>query len=168
MVYQKGISSFFYECHINGIDSVIIPDVPIEESNYFKKTAELYRIHFIIMCPPDADENLLKKIAMLSTGFIYLLSRTGVTGNNDTFKPVSILKTIKILKKNTSIPLIQGFGISKTEQIEIALKNKVSGIVCGSAIISIIERWYKKQPHLIFKKIYELLSSFKKITIYKK
>ncbi|CAL4042940.1 Tryptophan synthase alpha chain [Buchnera aphidicola (Anoecia corni)] len=168
MVFQKGIYNFFYECYINGIDSVIIPDVPIEESQYFKKTAELYGIHFIIMCPPDANENLLKKISMLATGFVYLLSRTGVTGNNKTINASSISKTIKTLKKYTAIPLIQGFGISKVEQIEFALKNKVSGIVCGSAIISMIEHLYQKQPHLIFKKMHTLLSSFKKTTLYKK
>ncbi|QCI19342.1 tryptophan synthase subunit alpha [Buchnera aphidicola] len=168
MVYQKGIQNFFYECYVSGIDSVIIPDVPIEENQYFKKTAELYGIHFIIMCPPDADKDLLEKISMLATGFIYLLSRTGVTGNNKTLNTPSILKTIEKLKKYTSTPLIQGFGISKIEHIEYALKNKVSGIVCGSAIISIIEHLYEKKPHLIFKKMHTLLSSFKKTTIYKK
>ncbi|CAL4042977.1 tryptophan synthase subunit alpha [Buchnera aphidicola] len=139
IIFNKGIEDFYILCSHVGIDSVLITDVPIEESKYFYKLSVLYNINPVFICPPDADENLIRKIAIYSKGYIYLLSRLGVTGINK-YKEKSLKETIKKLKKYNSTPIIQGFGISNIFQIKNSLLSGTSGVICGSIIIKIIEK----------------------------
>ncbi|VFP85876.1 Tryptophan synthase alpha chain [Buchnera aphidicola (Cinara pseudotaxifoliae)] len=138
VLYNK-LTHFYSYCKSSGIDSVLIADVPIEESYVFKKTANMYNIQSVFICPPDANTTLIKKISNSSQGYTYLVSRPGVTGIQKIYSKQLLLKTIKKLKKYQSSPIIQGFGINKTSQIKDILKNGVQGIVCGSCIVKIIE-----------------------------
>jgi len=163
MIYQFGIDKFFSQCKLSEIDSVIIPDLPIEESIIFKKSSNIHNVHLISMCPPNADNILIEKISEVSSGFIYLISRAGVTGINKNTS-FSNNKTINKIKIYSSIPILQGFGFSNEKQIKTALKNEISGIIFGSIIVRIIEKLCKKNINLMFKEIEKLLLSFKKLT----
>ncbi|AEO08629.1 tryptophan synthase subunit alpha [Buchnera aphidicola str. Ak (Acyrthosiphon kondoi)] len=159
LVYNQGIDNFYLQCFDSGLDSVLIADVPIEESKVFYKTANKHQINSIFMCPPDADKNFLHKISSYAQGFIYVLSRAGVTGiENKTFSlPTSFIKKIK---KYNSIPLLQGFGISNPKQVKEAMLSGLSGIICGSAIIHIIEKYLNQEDEMI-KKIKRFINSLK-------
>ncbi|QCI22139.1 tryptophan synthase subunit alpha [Buchnera aphidicola] len=150
LIYNQGIDNFYAQCHNSGVDSVLIADVPIEESKIFYETANKYQINSIFICPPEADNNLLYKISLYAQGYIYVLSRSGVTGIEN--KNLLISKDfIKRIKKYNSIPLLQGFGISNIFQIKEAMSSGLSGVICGSAIINIIEKYLNEEDIMLLK-----------------
>ncbi|WP_295165302.1 tryptophan synthase subunit alpha [uncultured Buchnera sp.] len=164
LIYNQGINNFYFQCLNSGIDSVLIADVPIEESKIFYKTANKYQINSIFICPPNADDNFLYNISLYAQGFIYVLSRSGVTGIDK--KTLSLSRQfIKNIKKYNSIPLLQGFGISNSTQVKKAISLGLSGIICGSAIINIIEKNLNEEEIMIekIKKFTNLLKSSTKL-----
>lgn len=162
LVFKFGINKFYLKCFNVGIDSVLIADLPIEESLDFRQHAINNNISKVFICPPDAQEDIIKKISLYSSGYIYLLSRSGVTGI-DTEIILPPLKLINKLKKYTSTPLIQGFGISNPNQIKKIIQSGVSGIICGSVIIKLIEMYHFDEQKLI-KEIKKLSKSLKEAT----
>ncbi|CAL4321689.1 tryptophan synthase subunit alpha [Buchnera aphidicola] len=139
IIYNQGIEKFYLKCCDAGIDSVLIADIPIEEYKIFYQTANKYKIDSIFICPPDANDILLSKIIKYAKGYIYLLSRAGVTGLENN----ALLSSRDIIKKIHSqifIPIIQGFGISNSIQINKIMKSGASGVICGSVIVNIIEK----------------------------
>ncbi|ACL30089.1 tryptophan synthase subunit alpha [Buchnera aphidicola str. APS (Acyrthosiphon pisum)] len=148
LVYNQGIDNFYFQCFNSGLDSVLIADVPIEESKIFYNIANKYKINPIFICPPDADADFLYKISLYAQGFIYVLSRPGVTGikNNTIALPRDFINKIK---KYNSVPLLQGFGISNPKQIKEAISSGLSGVICGSAIINIIEKYLNQEKKMI-------------------
>lgn len=138
LVFNKGIDNFYHKCAKIGVDSILIPDLPIEESKFFLKFSKYYNISQIFICPPNADDNLMYKIANYGGAYVYLSSRAGITGTEHSAK-LPLINLINQLKYYSSPPIIQGFGVSKPEHIVQALKLGVSGSISGSAIIKIIE-----------------------------
>lgn len=150
LIYNQGIDNFYLQCRNSGIDSVLIADVPIEESKIFYQTANKYKINSIYICPPNADDDFLNKISLYAQGYIYVLSRSGVTGTEN--NNILISKNfIKKIKKYNSLPLLQGFGISDVIQIKEAMLSGLSGVICGSAIINIIEKYLTKEDIMLIK-----------------
>ena len=80
LVFSPGIDEFYAECARVGVDSVLVADVPVEESAPFRQAALRHNIAPIFICPPNADDDLLRQIASYGRGYTYLLSRAGVTG----------------------------------------------------------------------------------------
>ncbi|QIQ41864.1 MAG: tryptophan synthase subunit alpha [Buchnera aphidicola (Microlophium carnosum)] len=150
LVYNQGIDNFYLQCVNSGIDSVLIADIPIEESKCIYQTANKYQIHSIFICPPDADDCFLRKLSLYAQGFIYVLSRSGVTGIKDDTLSLSE-KFIQKIKKYNTIPLLQGFGISNSQQVKKAISSGLSGVICGSAIINIIEKYLNQEKKMIQK-----------------
>lgn len=138
LVFNKGIDNFYSECYRNNIDSILIPDLPVEESKFFLKFSKYYKISQIFVCPPNADDDLIYKISNYGGAYVYLSSRSGITGTENKAN-LPLVHLIKKLKKYKSPPILQGFGISKPQQITSALKLGLSGSIVGSAIIKIIE-----------------------------
>ncbi|WP_343128789.1 tryptophan synthase subunit alpha [Buchnera aphidicola (Kurisakia onigurumii)] len=166
IIFNKGIKQFYSECSFTGIDSVLIPDVPLQEYKIFLKYANIFNINSIFICPPNADKNIIEKISLYGTGYIYLLSRSGVTGTkNEAILPDK--KIINMLKQESNTPLLQGFGISDTMYIKNLLKIGISGVICGSVIIEKIEKYYKKNI-VMYNSIGKLVKKLKKSTILKK
>ncbi|AEO08075.1 tryptophan synthase subunit alpha [Buchnera aphidicola] len=164
LVYNQGIDNFYLQCSNSGLDSVLIADVPIEESKIFYHTANKYRIDSIFICPPNADDNFLYNLALYAKGYIYVLSRSGVTGINHSTTLLSP-ELIKRIKKYNSLPLLQGFGISNPIQIKKAISSGLSGVICGSAIINIIEKYLHQEEKMIkkikkFTKLLKLSTKF--------
>ncbi|BFI91047.1 tryptophan synthase subunit alpha [Enterobacterales bacterium endosymbiont of Anomoneura mori] len=164
LVFNNGIKNFYYNCKISGVDSVLIADLPYEESKIFLKTSLIYDIKQIFICPPNSNNNLLREISSNSKGYIYLLSRSGVTGT----EKKNIKPNIKIINKlieYNSAPIIQGFGIFKPSQINYSINLGISGVISGSAIIKIIEQ-NQKNYFKMFKKLTKFIKIMKKATLY--
>ncbi|XZR52766.1 MAG: tryptophan synthase subunit alpha [Enterobacteriaceae bacterium] len=157
LVFYRGINNFYYNCKKIGVDSLLIADLPLEESKLFIKYSTINNIKQVFICPPNSDDNLLKKISNNSKGYIYLLSRPGVTGTEKKINKPNINIVNKLIKYNSS-PIIQGFGIFKPSQVSYAIKLGISGVICGSAIIKIIE-----QNNINLKKMFKKLNKFTKI-----
>lgn len=139
LVFSKGIDDFYAQCEKVGVDSVLVADVPVEESAPFRAAALRHNIAPIFICPPNADEELLRQIASHGRGYTYLLSRAGVTGaENRAALPLHHL--VEKLKAYDAPPSLQGFGISAPEQVTGAIDAGAAGAISGSAIVKIIEK----------------------------
>ncbi len=79
LVFSPGIDAFYAQCARVGVDSVLVADVPVEESPRSARAAMRHNIAPIFICPPNADDDLLRQIASYGRGYTYLLSRAGVT-----------------------------------------------------------------------------------------
>ncbi|WOJ32921.1 tryptophan synthase subunit alpha [Citrobacter koseri] len=139
LVFSKGIAEFYAQCEKVGVDSVLVADVPVEESAPFRQAALRYNVAPIFICPPNADDDLLRQIASYGRGYTYLLSRAGVTGaENRAALPLHHL--VEKLKEYNAAPPLQGFGISSPEQVTGAIEAGAAGAISGSAIVKLIEK----------------------------
>ncbi|BDH45656.1 tryptophan synthase alpha chain [Salmonella enterica subsp. enterica serovar Choleraesuis] len=138
LVFNRGIDEFYARCAEVGVDSVLVADVPVEESAPFHQAALRHNIAPIFICPPNADDALLQEIASRGRGYTYLLSRAGVTGaENKASLPLHHL--VEKLATLNAAPPLQGFGISQPEQVQAALEAGAAGAISGSAVVKIIE-----------------------------
>lgn len=139
LVFSKGVDNFYAQCEAVGVDSVLVADVPVEESAPFRQAAMRHNVAPIFICPPNADDDLLREIASHGRGYTYLLSRAGVTGaENRASQPLNHL--IDKLREYHAAPPLQGFGISEASQVREAIAAGAAGAISGSAIVKIIER----------------------------
>lgn len=148
LVFSKGIDEFYAQCEKVGVDSVLIADVPVEESAPFHQAALRHNVAPIFICPPNADDELLRQIASRGRGYTYLLSRAGVTGaENRAALPLHHL--VEKLKEYNAAPPLQGFGISSPEQVKGAIDAGAAGAISGSAIVKIIEKNVDKPEQML-------------------
>lgn len=148
LVFNRGIDNFYAECARVGVDSVLVADVPVEESAEFRQAAMRHNVAPIFICPPNADDALLRQIAAFGHGYTYLLSRAGVTGaENRAALPLHHL--IEKLTEYDAAPPLQGFGISAPEQVSAALSAGAAGAISGSAIVKIIEKNVNDYPAML-------------------
>lgn len=148
LVFSKGIDAFYAQCEKVGVDSVLIADVPVEESAPFHQAALRHNVAPIFICPPNADDDLLRQIASRGRGYTYLLSRAGVTGaENRAALPLHHL--VEKLKEYNAAPPLQGFGISSPEQVKGAIDAGAAGAISGSAIVKIIEKNLDKPEQML-------------------
>lgn len=138
LVFHKGIDTFYQRCAQVGVDSVLVADVPLEESAPFRAAALRHGIAPIFICPPNASDELLREIASHGRGYTYLLSRAGVTGTEKrAITPLNHL--VDKLREYNAAPPLQGFGISEPSQVKESLAAGAAGAISGSAIVRIIE-----------------------------
>ena len=152
LVYANGIENFYKKCLDAGVDSILIADVPAHGSKEFRDIAKKVGIAQIFIAPPDASEETLKQISELGSGLTYLLSRVGVTGT-ETAANMPVEEVLTKLKEYDAPKPILGFGISKPEQVQQAIKAGATGAISGSATVKIIQN--------------NLADKIKMLTIYK-
>lgn len=139
LVFNRGIDEFYAECARVGVDSVLVADVPVEESAPFRQAAMRHNVAPIFICPPNADDELLRQIASHGRGYTYLLSRAGVTGT-ETKAALPLHHLVEKLAEYNAAPPLQGFGISAPDQVAGAIDAGAAGAISGSAIVKIIEK----------------------------
>ena len=122
-------------CQQCGVDGIIIPDCPFEESHEVKEIAKQYNISVISMIAPTSQQRVLE-IAKKAEGFIYLVSSMGVTGMRKDIQTdlQSIINDIRLV---TDVPVAIGFGIHSPEQSQ-KYSQIADGVIVGSAIVDII------------------------------
>ncbi len=138
LVYQRGIDRFYQDAKRSGIDGVLIPDVPIEESVPFVRASEAADIDPIFLVASTTTPARLKKILVHAKGYLYVVSVLGVTGTRDSLSS-GMPRLLQRIKHQTSLPLAVGFGISKKEHITVLKKSGADGAIVGSALVKIIE-----------------------------
>lgn len=135
-VLALGEADFLKRCAEVGIDGVIVPDLPVEESASLGKQSERYRVDTIYLATPETDAERLARIARETRGFLYLVSRYGVTG-----APTGLGADLDELISQTRraipapLPLAVGFGISGPEQVRAVIRAGAEGAIVGSALV---------------------------------
>lgn len=138
LIEARGVDVFFADAHLAGVDSVLIADAPVAEIDPYQEAAKNENIKIVLILPLDASPQTIKKVAGLSAGYLYLLSRRGVTGV-ETEAGLPGQDFMKNLQDMGSVPPVLGFGISKPRQVQAAIKAGCSGVISGSAVVKIIE-----------------------------
>ncbi|MBA2875040.1 tryptophan synthase alpha chain [Anoxybacillus caldiproteolyticus] len=136
-VLQLGEESFFALARKNGVDGILIPDLPFEESEHIRKRSAETGISFISLVAPTSKRRI-KAIASHAQGFLYCVSSLGVTGIRDTL-PDELGEFLEEVKRYSRVPVAVGFGISSSEQVNM-LKDRCNGVVIGSALVRKIEQ----------------------------
>jgi tryptophan synthase, alpha subunit len=135
-VLRYGIEKFIKSCYSNGVDAVIVPDLPYEEAKDIIRYAKEYGVATIFLAAPTSSEKRIKEIVNHSTGFIYYVSLTGVTGSRAKL-PVEVASKVRFIKSMTKKPVAVGFGISSARQAGDIAKC-ADGVIVGSAIVKLI------------------------------
>ncbi|MDY4376472.1 tryptophan synthase subunit alpha [Pectobacterium brasiliense] len=162
LVFSNGIDEFYQRCAQVGVDSVLVADVPVVESAPFRAAALRHGIAPIFICPPNADDELLREIASYGRGYTYLVSRAGVTGAE---KRAQLPLNHLVAKLNAyhAAPPLQGFGISDPAQVRETLASGAAGAISGSAIVRIIEK-NLNQPDVMLSELHAFVSEMKAAT----
>ena len=139
LLFKMGLDKFFRTAKEHGVDGTIIPDLPLEESTDYRKAAKTNGIDTIFLAAPSTVNVRLREMATYSSGFLYLVSRFGVTGTKSIVEE-STLSLIKNTLKYTAgqIPLAVGFGVSKPEHVRRIICSGADGVIVGSALVDII------------------------------
>ena len=132
-VFKYGNEAFVKEAGRVGVDGVIIPDLIPDEAGDFIKTAREYGLDTIFLLAPTSTEDRIKKVVRASTGFIYYVSITGITGARLSLED-SIMESINNIRNLTDKPVAIGFGVSTPEEAK-AVSGLADGVIVGSAIV---------------------------------
>ena len=154
--YNEG--RFLSKAKACGVDGIIVPDLPPEEARDLIRLAKRQDISTVFFVSPTTTAKRMKLVAQASSGFIYYVSLTGVTGSRSKL-PSSISGQIKLLKRITKKPVCVGFGISTPQQARAVAKFS-DGVIVGSAIVSAIERNRGKRD--LVKKVVKFVSNLAK------
>lgn len=146
-VFKHGINQFIKDCKANGVDGVIIPDLPIEEAKDLARFAKDNGISTIFLVAPTSTKKRIGLIASKSTGFIYYVSLTGVTGVRRDLPP-EVKSNVRLIRSMTQKPVAVGFGISSVPQARDIAK-VADGVIVGSAIVKIVARYQKNRKALL-------------------
>lgn len=138
LVSANGVSQFYQQCSNAGVDSVLIADIPLRESQIYREAARQANISQVFIAPPDASSLTIQDIARYSQGYVYLLSRAGVTGS-DTAATAPASGLIRALQNAGSVPAVAGFGISQPDHVRQAIHAGAAGAISGSAVVKRIE-----------------------------
>lgn len=137
-VFQMGAVTFAERAAQAGIDGVIIPDLPPEESDALRAALAAREIDLVFLLPPTLDPARMRRVADRTAGFLYLVSLTGVTGAREHLPP-DLAAFVRRVRTVTDRPLAVGFGIGTPEQAA-QVGRVADGVIVGSALIRAIRR----------------------------
>jgi len=142
-IFRFGVEKFVRAAKSSGVDGVIVPDLPPEEAGDLINISKKSGFATIFLLAPTSTKKRMQLISKHSTGFIYYVSSTGVTGVRKKL-PVEIKGHIGQIKKITNKPVCIGFGISSPKQAK-AMAELSDGVIVGSAVVKIIEKNLNKK-----------------------
>jgi tryptophan synthase alpha chain len=137
-VMRYGLEKLATDAAKCGIDGCLLTDASVEEAHDYIGVMQRAGLDTVFLVAPTSTERRLKLVAQYSTGFVYLVSRTGVTGERESLSD-AVAPLVRAVRGVTTLPLAVGFGISKPEHVA-ELGKQVEAVVVGSAIVRLIER----------------------------
>jgi tryptophan synthase alpha chain len=137
LLLQLGENRFMKLAEENGVDGILVPDLPYEESRYLKKMCSDHHLSLISLVAPTTRMEKLSKLSQEAEGFLYCISSLGVTGIRSEFRD-DLNDFLRAAKINSSVPVLVGFGLSAREQI-VQFEETSDGFIVGSAIVKKIE-----------------------------
>jgi tryptophan synthase alpha chain len=137
-IHARGVERFAEQAAASGVDGVLCVDLPPDEGEReFIPAMREQGVDTIFLLAPTSTRDRVNKVAACSSGFIYYVSRTGVTGERAAL-PSELVRDVKKLRKRLGQPLVVGFGLSTPEQVA-AVGEIADGVVVGSALVRLIE-----------------------------
>lgn len=137
-VYKYGVNEFARDASNAGASAVIVPDIALEEGEELAKTLAAEGLDMPLLVAPSTDAQRAARIAAQSSGFIYVVSRLGVTGAGSEMSTDHLRSQITMLRGMTERPLAVGFGVSTPDHVR-AVAQMADGVIVGSALIDAYE-----------------------------
>jgi tryptophan synthase alpha chain len=134
---QRGLKRLAREAAEAGIDGILVTDLPPEEANAWLVAARNVDLDTVFLAAPTSPEERLRRVAEASRGFVYAISRTGVTGERHALSGEAA-PLVERLRRHTDVPVALGFGLSTPQQVAEAGK-VADGVVVGSALVRFLE-----------------------------
>ncbi len=146
-IFHLGLDRFMASAKNHKVDGFIVPDLPVEEADDYRKAATTHSLDTVFLASPATSNERLTKIVDASSGFLYLVSRFGVTGAQSDVAD-STVQLIKRIQPFTAgkIPLAVGFGISKPDHVKRVIGAGADAAIVGSAFINIVQ---KNSPNML-------------------
>jgi tryptophan synthase alpha chain len=154
-ILRLGMARFSAAAQDAGVDGALITDLPVEESHEYLAEMGKRGLATVFLAAPTSTDARLKQIAQASSGFVYAVSRTGVTGARQQM-PEDAPKLVSRLRRYTDLPVAVGFGISTSAQFK-AVGEFADAAVVGSAIVDCIERNPGKEAESVAQFVKQLL-----------
>ena len=137
-VLRYGFEKLAHDAKTAGIDGCLLTDASVEEAESYVAAMHRHGLDTVFLAAPTSTARRIELVARYSTGFVYLVSRTGVTGERESLS-ASVAPLIQAVRAATDLPLAVGFGISKPEHVA-ELGSQVEAVVVGSAFVRLIEQ----------------------------
>lgn len=145
-ILKYGVERFCKEAEESGVDGLIIPDAPVEESSIISKTAEKHHLDLVYLVAPNSSDERMRIVDQHSNGFVYCVSVTGVTGAREGDEVAKSVERFihRVTTNITKNPKLVGFGIKNYEDARI-ISRDVDGFIVGSALIDTIKEEYPEK-----------------------
>ena len=137
-ILRMGLEKFSKVARAAGVDGALVTDLPVEEAGEYLRAMKEHDLSPVFLAAPTSPDERLRRIAAASQGFVYAVSRTGVTGQRQQLAE-DARKLVKRLRRVTKLPIALGFGISTADQFA-EVGEFADAIAVGSAIVETIER----------------------------
>jgi tryptophan synthase alpha chain len=132
-IYSRGVERFLVEAKEVGIDGLIVVDLPPEEDAELCLPAQAAGLNFIRLATPTTDDKRLPRVLQNTSGFVYYVSITGITGAAEA-QAGDVGPEVSRIKSASGLPVIVGFGVNSPEKSR-AIAEVADGVVVGSAIV---------------------------------
>lgn len=136
-ILKRGTEKFMSIIKDAGVNGLVVPDVPLEETEILRKEAAKKNIELVLLTTPTTPTGRMKAIVEAAEGFVYLVSSVGVTGTRDSVSG-RVEDLLKEIKEATTKPVAVGFGISKPEHVKQVARWGADGVIIGSAIVKLL------------------------------
>lgn len=137
LVFANGVDASVQAAREAGVDGMLVLDLPPEESGEFAAACARHGMKTVMIVAPTTPAARLPKICAAATGFLYYVSREGVTGERSEIAG-GIPEAVARIKQHTALPVVVGFGISSAEQVR-TVSRVADGVVVGSALVNVIK-----------------------------
>jgi tryptophan synthase alpha chain len=144
LVFTNGVDSFVSAAANAGVDGILTLDLPPEESQELSQATKKYGVDIVSLVAPTTPDSRLPIIAASASGFIYYVSREGVTGVRDSVAS-GIADAVARIRKHTALPIAVGFGISTRSHVSDVAAH-ADGVVVGSALVNTIRDHLQDRP----------------------
>ena len=157
IIFRTGVDEFLKQAKSAGVAGAIVPDMLVDESEERAAKCKAAEFSLIQLVTPTTPTDRAEKIAKHTTGFVYYVSVTGITGER-TELPADLVDNVAAMRTKTDLPICIGFGISKPEHANF-LKPVADGLIVGSAIVRRIEKVGTGDRDAVISEVGEFASS---------
>ena len=137
-ILRMGLVKFCAAAKVAGVDGALLTDLPVEEAGEYLREMKKNGLAPVFLAAPTSPEGRLRSIAQASSGFVYAVARTGITGARTEFPPEA-RELVARIRRHTKLPVAVGFGISSAAQFA-SVGKFADAVVVGSAVVEAIER----------------------------
>src|SRR5512137_308905 len=156
MIYARGLNKFAADCAKNGIEGLIVPDLPPEEAGPLREACLDHGVNLIFLVAPNTTPDRMNMILSQTSGFVYLVARAGVTGaRKDMLQDTKSL----IARVPSKVPKAVGFGISNPDQAAEVIEAGADAAIVGSACIDLIAKGEIEEVEHLIKDMKEAIKS---------